>query len=45
MTLWILKLWKEKEKKRQHIEYLKNEKSFLEEVKIILHNSWNAIFW
>ena len=26
-------------------EYLENEKTFLDEIKIILHNFWNAFFW
>ena len=38
MTLSIWKLWKEKEKNQQNIEYLKNVKSFLEEIKTIFYN-------
>ena len=37
MTLYIWKLWKEKQKKRQNTEYLKNEKTFLEEIKKNFH--------
>ena len=45
MTFYIWKLWKEKQKKRQNIEYLKNEKTFLEEIKKNFHCSWNAFIW
>ena len=34
-----------KRKKRQNIEYLKNEKSFVEEIKSIVHNFYKAFFW
>ena len=34
-----------KRKNRQNIQYLKNEKNFLEEIKNIFHNIWNAFFW
>ena len=30
--------WRENEKSRQNIEYLKNKKSFLEEIKTVFHN-------
>ena len=33
-----------KVKNRQNIQYLKNEKSFLEEAKTIFHNFWNTFF-
>ena len=29
----------------QKIEYLKNEKSFLDEIKNIFHSFWKAIIW
>ena len=45
MTLSIWKLWKEKEKNQQNIEYLKNVKSFLEEIKTIFYNFWNTFLW
>ena len=45
MTLWIWKMCNEKGKKQQNIEYLKTEKSFVEEIKSIFHNFWNAFFW
>ena len=32
-------------KKLQKFEYLKNEKSFLDELKNIFHNFWTAIIW
>ena len=31
--------------KIQKFEYLKNEKSFLDEIKNIFHNFWRAIIW
>ena len=34
-----------KGKKRQNIEYLKNEKTFLEEIKTIFQNFSNAFYW
>ena len=34
-----------KRKKRQNIEYLKNEKSFVEEIKSIVHNFYKTFFW
>ena len=34
-----------KGKKRQNIEYLKNEKAFLEEIKTIFQNFSNAFYW
>ena len=37
--------WRENEKSRQNIEYLKNKKSFLEEIKTVFHNFWNTFFW
>ena len=40
-------LWKKDEKKtknRQNIEYLKNEKSFLEEIKTIFHKFWSIVY-
>ena len=33
------------EKKIQKIEYLENEKSFLDNTKSIFHKFWNAFFW
>ena len=33
------------EKKLQNFEYLENEKSFLNEIKNILHSFWRAIIW
>ena len=39
---WIWKL--ERKGKKQNIEYLKNEKCLLEEIKTIFHNFWNAFF-
>ena len=30
--------WRENKKSRQNIEYLKNKKSFLEEIKTVFHN-------
>ena len=44
-TIWIWKLWKEKEKTGEKIQYPKNKKSFLEEREIIFHNFLNAFFW
>ena len=35
----------EKGKKLQKLEYLENEKSFLDEIKSIFHNFWRAIIW
>ena len=40
-----LKTVERKGKKRQNIEYLKNEKSVLEEIKTIFHNFLNPFFW
>ena len=37
--------WRENEKSWQNIEYLKNKKSFLEEIKTVFHNFWNTFFW
>ena len=37
LFFWIWKVWKEEEK-LQKIEYLENEKSFLDEVKNIFHS-------
>ena len=34
-----------KEKSRQSIEFFKNKKNFLEEIKTIFHNVWNTFFW
>ena len=36
LSFWIWKVWKGKE--LQKIEYLENEKSFLNEIKNIFHN-------
>ena len=44
LSLWICKLWKGREK-IQKLEYLKNEKSFLHEIKNIFHSFWRAIIW
>ena len=33
------------EKKLEKFEYLENEKSFLDELKNILHSFWRAIIW
>ena len=38
-SFWIWKVWK------QTFEYLKNEKSFLDEIKNILHSFPRAIIW
>ena len=43
LFFWIWKVWKGK--KLQKFEYLKNEKSFLDEVKNIFHSFWWAIIW
>ena len=32
-------------RKYKEFEYLENEKSFLDEVKSILHSFWRAIIW
>ena len=33
------------EEKTKKIEYLKNEKNFLDEIKNIFHSFWRAIIW
>ena len=38
------KCWKEEEK-IQKLEYLENEKSFLDEIKNIFNSFWRAIIW
>ena len=43
VRLFVSGNWKEKEKE-QNIEYLKNEKCLLQEIKKIFHNFWNAFF-
>ena len=43
--LWPFESGKRKGKKQQNIKYLKNERSFFEEIKTIFHNFWNAFFW
>ena len=43
LSFWIWKVWKGK--KLQKFEYLKNEKSFLAEIKTIFHSYWRAIIW
>ena len=40
---WPLESWNWQEKEK-NIEYLKNEKCFLEEIKTFSHNFWNAFF-
>ena len=40
-----LETGKKREKTQQSIKHLKNKKSFLEEIKTIFHNFWNAFFW
>ena len=37
LYFWICKMWKGREKIKK-FEYLKNEKSFLDEIKNIFHN-------
>ena len=34
-----------KGKKLQEFEYLKNEKSFLDEIKRVFHSFWSAMIW
>ena len=41
---WIWKVWKKREKFKQ-IEYLENEKSFLDEIKKTFHSFWTTIIW
>ena len=36
---------KEGKTKKQKLEYLENEKSFLDETKNIFHSFWRAIIW
>ena len=43
LFFWIWKVWKE-EKKSQKFEYLKDEKSFLDEIKTFF-SFWRAIIW
>ena len=37
--------WKKNKKVKKMTKYLKNEKSFLQGIKTIFHNFWNAFFW
>ena len=41
----LLNLGNVKRKKLQKIEYLENEKSFLDQIKNIFHSFWRAIIW
>ena len=43
LPFWIWKVWKGREKMTK-IEYLENEKSFLDEIKNIFHSFWKPIF-
>ena len=36
---------KEGKTEKQKFEYLKNEKSFLDDIKKIFHSFWRAIIW
>ena len=44
-----LKQWltgeKERKMEKQKCEYLENEKSFLDEIKILFDSFWRAIIW
>ena len=44
LPFWVLKVRRGREK-LQKFEYLKNEKSFLDEIKNIFHSFWRAIIW
>ena len=44
LTFWIWKEWKGREK-TQKFKYFENEKSFLNEIKIIFHSFVRAIIW
>ena len=43
LFIWIWKVWKGRGKITK--EYLKNEKSFLDEIKNIFHSFWRVIIW
>ena len=43
LFFWIWKLWKGK--KLQTIEYLKDKRSFLDEIKNIFHSFWCTTIW
>ena len=44
-VLWNLESVERKGKEIQKIEYLENEKNFLDEIKNIFHSFWRAIIW
>ena len=44
LSFWIWEAWKRRQK-IQKLEYLENEKSFLNEIKNTFHSLWRAIIW
>ena len=44
LSFWFRNRWKGRGK-IQNVEYLENEKSFLDEIKNIFHSFWRAIIW
>ena len=44
LSSWIWKVWKMRERITK-LEYLKNEKSFFNEMKNIFYSFWRAIIW
>ena len=45
LSFWIWNIWRKKTEKFLKIEYVENEKSFLDEIKNIFYSFWRAIIW
>ena len=45
LSFWIWNIWRKKTEKFLKIEYVENEKSFLDEIKNIFCSFWRAIIW